>query len=228
MIMNDLKGKIAVVTGGRRGIGRAFAVALNNAGCKVVAIAKSKDRGDLPVGVQYVSMDLSKPEKRVLDLEHVDILINNAGMGLIKPAIETTYYEWLEVMEVNVAAVFDLSCQVASLGCKRIINISSINGVNSARNVSAYTSSKHAVIGLTKSLSNEWAGNGVTVNCIVPGYIQTDMLDLKAPQTIMGRIPVGRFGIPEDLVPLMMLLVSDEARYMTGGVYPVDGGWLAR
>ena len=226
--MNDLAGKTVIVTGGRRGIGREFAVRLNDMGAQVYAIAKSKDRGFLPSDIEYISMDLSKPERRTLPVNYVDILINNAAILLNKPALETTCQEWNEVMETNVSAMFDLSCQAVRAGCKRIINISSVNGVSSARNVAAYTASKHAVIGLTKSLSNEWAPNGVTVNCIIPGYTVTDMLNLKDPKTIIGRIPSGRLGTPKDIVPLLFLLISDGAQYMTGGVYPVDGGWLAR
>jgi 2-deoxy-D-gluconate 3-dehydrogenase len=227
--MGRFDGKVAVVTGGRRGIGRACALALREAGATVIVIAKSPDRGDLPVDIGYLMADLSiRPERDGLleRVGHIDILVNNAGISTIKPALDLTLDEWGRIMEVNLTAVFDLSCQAVRLGCKRIINIASISGRTGARGISVYCASKHALIGLTKVLSNEWADRGVTVNCISPGFIQTEML--KIDTTNIGRIPVGRVGTPEEVAPLMLLLASDDGRYMTGADYLVDGGWCGR
>jgi 2-deoxy-D-gluconate 3-dehydrogenase len=226
-----LKKETVVVTGGRRGIGKAIVEALHGDGYTVIAVAKSKDRGELGDLIPYVSCDLSIHEQRLDLLEKIggcDILINNAGIAHNYPLGEYPLVEWYRIFEVNVHAVCMLSSQAARTGCKRIVNIGSISGLGSARNISGYTATKHALVGLTKAMSNEFAPRGCTVNCILPGFIRTDMLELADEQTIVGRIPVGRIGSPEDIVPLVKLLISDEAAYMTGGIYPVDGGWLAR
>jgi 2-deoxy-D-gluconate 3-dehydrogenase len=114
------------------------------------------------------------------------------------------------------------------LGCKRIINIASISAFNGARNIVGYAATKHAMVGMTKCLSNEWAPLGVTVNNIAPGFIQTDMLQLADPTTIIGRIPVGRIGEPQDVAGAMLFLASDESSYITGSTIMVDGGWSGR
>jgi 2-deoxy-D-gluconate 3-dehydrogenase len=223
--------KVAVVTGGRRGIGRAIVDAFHADGMTVVVVSKSPDRAGLDIFIPYMMVDLSdsKSVSGLMDkIGGCDILINNAGIAHHYSLMEYPIEEWHRIFEVNVHAVASLSAQAVRYGCKRIVNIGSISGVTSARNISGYTATKHALVGLTKAMSNEWAPNGVTVNCILPGFIRTDMLELADEQTIVGRIPVGRIGSPEDIVPLVKLLISDEAAYMTGGIYPVDGGWLAR
>ena len=158
----------------------------------------------------------------------LDILINNAGITQSYPAIDYPLDQWDEIIAVNLTAPFDLSCQAVKQGCKRIINIASIQAFNGARNISGYAVTKHGIIGMTKCLSNEWASLGVTVNNIAPGFIKTDMLELADPSTIIGRIPVGRLGEPNDLLGAMLFLVSDESRYVTGSTIMVDGGWLGR
>jgi len=232
----NIKGKVAVVTGGRRGIGRAFALALRDAGLKVVVIAKSGDSGDLPEDIIYVgNIDLSKRKDREnllfsisRDCGTPDILINNAGITQSSSALDCPFDEWDKIMELNLTAVFDLSCQAVRLGCKRIINMASIQAFNGARNISAYAVTKHGIIGMAKCLSNEWAPLGVTVNNIAPGFIQTDMLQLADPDAIIGRIPVGRLGTPKDLVGAMLFLASEESDYVTGSTIMVEGGWLGR
>lgn len=232
----NLKGKLSVVTGGRRGIGRVFALALRDAGAQVIVIAKSDDRGDLPNDIIYVgSIDLAKSSDRkhlissvTVDLGIPDILINNAAITQSYSALDYPDDEWDRILAVNLTAVFDLSCQSVRLGCKRIINMASIQAFNGARNISAYAVTKHGIIGMTKCLSNEWAPLGVTVNNIAPGFIQTDMLALTDPSTVIGRIPVGRLGEPKDLVGAMLFLASEESDYITGSTIMVDGGWLGR
>ena len=110
----------------------------------------------------------------------------------------------------------------------QIINIASVVGQSGNPGQANYVYTKAGIIGLTKCLSNEWAPRGVTVNCVAPGFIQTNMLQLKDPETIIGRIPVGRLGVPEDVTGAVRFLVSDQARYITGSTIVVDGGWLAR
>jgi 2-deoxy-D-gluconate 3-dehydrogenase len=232
----DLKGRVAVVTGGRRGIGQAFALALVEAGAKVVVIARSMDRGDLPEAVSYVGgTDLARSADRADLLQSItshhgklDILINNAGISHPYSALDYPINEWEKILSVNLTAVFDLSRQSVRLGCKRIINIASISAFNGARNIIGYAVTKHAMLGMTKCMSNEWAPLGVTVNNIAPGFIQTDMLSLNDPQTIVGRIPAGRIGVPQDVTGAMLFLASDASAYITGTTIVVDGGWLGR
>jgi 2-dehydro-3-deoxy-D-gluconate 5-dehydrogenase len=232
----NLNGKVAVVTGGRRGIGRALALALRDAGVKVVVVAKSADRNDLPNDIVYaggIDLSLSSDRENLLDLLMRDsgepnILINNAAISHPYSALDYPADEWGKIVEVNLTAVFDLSCQAVRLGCKRIINIASISAFNGARNIVGYATTKHAMIGMTKCLSNEWGSLGVTVNNIAPGFIQTDMLQLADPNTIIGRIPAGRIGKPQDVTGAMLFLASDESCYITGSTIMVDGGWLGR
>ena len=162
------------------------------------------------------------------DLNPLNILINNAAISHPYSALDYPADEWGKIVEVNLTAVFDLSCQAVRLGCKRIINIASISAFNGARNIVGYATTKHAMIGMTKCLSNEWGSLGVTVNNIAPGFIQTDMLQLADPNTIIGRIPAGRIGKPQDVTGAMLFLASDESCYITGSTIMVDGGWLGR
>lgn len=232
----NLKGKVSIITGGRRGIGLAFALALREAGSTVIVIAKSADRGDLPDDIIYAgSIDLARSSDRNNLIFSVtrgcgspDILINNAAITQSYSALEYPADEWEKLLAINLTAVFDLSCQAVRLGCKRIINMASIQAFNGARNISGYAVTKHGIIGMTKCLSNEWAPLGVTVNNIAPGFIQTDMLSLADPGTIIGRVPVGRLGEPKDLVGAMLFLASEESDYVTGSTIMVDGGWLGR
>ncbi|HLP82397.1 MAG TPA: SDR family oxidoreductase [Nitrosomonas sp.] len=232
----DFSKKVAIVTGGRRGIGRAFALALREKGATVAVVAKSADRGDLPDDVFYYgNTDLASQSNRenlvtsiAVECGKPNILINNAAISHPYPGLEYPIDEWRKILEVNVTAVFDLACQAVRLGCNRIINIASISSFNGARNIVGYATTKHAIIGMTKCLSNEWAPQGVTVNNIAPGFIQTDMLQLADPKTIIGRIPVGRIGDPQDVVGTMLFLASDESSYITGSTIMVDGGWLGR
>lgn len=230
--------KVAVVTGGRRGIGRACALALKDAGYRVVVVAQSPTKGDMPKDIDYVRADLSSRENRrglMSDITELvgppDVLVNNAGIAHSYSAMDYPLGEWEDILEVNLTAPFDLARQAVHLGAKRIINIASISAFNGARNISGYAASKHALIGLTKCLSNEWAPLGVTVNNIAPGFIQTDMLTFKDEQhmnNIIGRIPAGRIGTPQDVVGALLFLVSDAAQYVTGTTIVVDGGWLGR
>ena len=234
--MLDLSGKSAVVTGGRRGIGRSLAIALLEHGAAVTVIAKSANSHDLPSEIKYLQADLGQIRERRGLLEScgkVDILVNNAGIVHTYAALSYPDEEWSRMLEVNLTAVFDLSCQAVQLGCKRIIQIASVSAFNGARNIVGYATAKHGLIGMTKCLSNEWAPLGTTVNNIAPGLIATDMLgNLMADATrtaeVTGRIPAGRMGTPKDLVGAMLFLASDEAQYVTGTSIVVDGGWLGR
>ena len=234
--MLDLSGKSAVVTGGRRGIGRSLAIALLEHGAGVTVIAKSANSHGLPSEIKYLQADLGEIRERRGLLEScgkVDILVNNAGIVHSHAALSYPDEEWSRMLEINLTAVFDLSCQAVRLGCKRIIQIASISAFSGARNIVGYTTAKHGLIGMTKCLSNEWAPLGITVNNIAPGLIATDMVsnltkDATRNAEVTGRIPAGRMGTPKDLVGAMLFLASDEAQYVTGTSIVVDGGWLGR
>ena len=216
--------KTVVVTGGRRGIGRAIALAFRDAGYKVNVIAKSQDRGDLPQDIGYMSLDLSRA-----NIEPTcDVLVNAAGISHDYSASNYPADKRNELWSINYFVAVLLARYAVSKGCKRIINITSISAFNGARNISEYAASKAALTQWTKCASNEWAPLGVTVNCVAPGFIETDMLKLKDPETIIGRIPAGRLGKPEDVTGAVLFLASDAASYITGTTIIVDGGWVGR
>ncbi len=248
--MFKLAGKVAVVTGSRTGLGRGMAVALAEAGCDVVGISKgpSTETGvavaacgrrfaDLPADVGRADA-AALIGKATAAFGRIDILVNNAGIIRRADAIEFGERDWDEVMDVDLKSVFFL-CQAAArqfLAQKtpgRIINIASLLSFQGGIRVPAYTAAKHGVMGLTKLLANEWAKHGITVNAIAPGYMDTDNTealrnDPQRSAEILGRIPMGRWGLPADLGGPVVFLASDEAAYVTGHTLAVDGGWLAR
>jgi 2-deoxy-D-gluconate 3-dehydrogenase len=221
-----LDGRVALVTGGNRGLGRACADALAEAGASVIAPG-SRD-------LDLATADL---DAYVSELDRIDILVNNAGIIRRAPAAEVTAGDWDAVLAVNLDAAFHLSQVVGrrmiAQGHGKIINIASMLSFQGGIRVPAYTASKHAILGLTRALANEWAGFGVNVNAIAPGYMATDntaalRADPDRAPGILDRIPAGRWGEPGDLKGAVVFLASDAARYVHGAVLPVDGGWLAR
>ena len=249
--MFDIRGCNAVVTGANRGIGRAVAEGYGKGGANVAII-------DLEVSEETVKaiesygvrcsayrFDLSKCEEIEALVEQIireqdgriDILYNNAGTQRRYPCAEFPQNEWDFVMNVNSKAVFYL-CQafgrhMLERGYGKIINTASLLSFQGGLTVPAYAGSKGAVMQFTKSLSNEWAGKGVNVNCIAPGYLATELNtailnDPVRNRQILERIPAGRWGQPEDMVGTAVFLASKASDYIDGIVIPVDGGWLGR
>jgi 2-dehydro-3-deoxy-D-gluconate 5-dehydrogenase len=246
----DLTGKTAVVTGGARGLGRGITLALLAAGADVVSLGRSPLPADLTDAATALGRRLTA---RTLDLadtaaitatardvltEHqVDILVNNAGVQDRHPAVEFPLEAWDHVLDVNLRAVFQL-CQLfggpmLERGAGAVVNVASLLSFQGGITVPAYAASKGGVAQLTKALCNEWAGRGVNVNAVAPGYMDTELntellADPVRREQIEVRIPAGRWGRPEDVGNVVVFLASPAAGYVHGQVLAVDGGWLAR
>ncbi|MFM7499779.1 MAG: SDR family NAD(P)-dependent oxidoreductase [Actinomycetota bacterium] len=250
--IGDLSGKSAVVTGANRGIGAAIALGLAKAGADIIATSRQMSAAEeigrevTALGRKFtpIAADLSDRKQssefasRVLDLvPRVDILINNAGITARYPAAEIPLEEWDRVMEVNLNSQFILAQgfgrHMIDNGAGRIIFIASIMSFQGGLKIPPYAASKHAIIGLTKALSNEWSALGVNVNAIAPGYIATDhntalRSDPVRMPEVSSRIPIGRWGVSDDVVGSAVFLSGSGAKYISGSVITVDGGWVAR
>lgn len=246
----DLTGKNAVVTGGSRGLGKAMALGLAEAGANVAIISRKESPDTVEqleaFGVRAVSIpfDIAAIEKhgelvqRVTEqLGPVDILVNNAGVQKRHPSEQFPMDDWYTVMNVNANAVFSLCQQfgrgMLERGYGKIINIASLLSFQGGYTVPAYAASKGAVMQLSKGLANEWASKGVHVNCIAPGYMVTEMNeaimeDAERNRQIMERIPAGRWGKVDDLKGAVIFLASAASDYVDGHTLVVDGGWLGR
>ncbi len=249
----DLSGKLAVVTGARRGIGLAIAEALAAAGADIVAVSAHLESEGSQVearvtalGRECLSMTADFADRtavadvaaRLADLGRpVDILVNNAGTIARTPAAQHSDADWDHVIAVDLSSQFTLTREVGrrmlERGQGKIIFTASVLSFQGGINVPGYAAAKSGIAGLTRALANEWAGRGVNVNAIVPGYIETDTTralrdDPARDAAILGRIPAGRWGRPEDLGGVAVFLASAAADYVHGALIPVDGGWLAR
>lgn len=248
-----LDGKTAVVTGARRGIGKAMAQGLAEAGANIVAVSKSmpEDGGEVGAEVRAAGRDfkaytcdfanraairefLTQLEK---DVPVVDILVNNAGTVLRQPAAEHSDEYWDEVINTNLTAQFLISREIGrkmvERGSGKIIFTASLLTFQGGITVPGYAASKGAIGQLTKALANEWASKGVQVNAIAPGYISTDntaalRVDPVRAPAILSRIPAGRWGEPDDFKGAIVFLASAASNYMSGEVMVVDGGWMGR
>jgi 2-deoxy-D-gluconate 3-dehydrogenase len=247
-----LDGRVALVTGGNRGLGRGAALALASAGADVALLGRTEPAATRALVAEagrrsaFVRCDLGvagpdeiarAADAAVDELGRLDVLVNNAGIISRAPALSVTPGDWDEVVTVNLDAVFHLSQAAGRVmvaqGSGRIINIASMLSFQGGVRVASYAAAKHAVLGLTKALANEWAALGVNVNAIAPGYMVTDntaplRADPARSAAILDRIPAGRWGTVDDLAGAVVFLASDAARYVHGTVLPVDGGWLAR
>lgn len=249
----SLEGKKAVVTGGAKGLCQGIAQALHDAGAEVVLLdvldlvtETAEEMGSQGAPVHAVKGDLSDEGSLAavygeclekLD-GHIDILLNGAGIQYRCPAVDFPHDRWQKILDINLSAVFYLSQLAGRTMLEqhygRIINIASMTSFFGSVLVPAYAASKAGVAQITKALSNEWAGNGITVNAIAPGYMATELtrnmkeVNPEQYKEITGRIPAGRWGEPEDLQGLVVFLASDAAAYVSGAVIPVDGGFMAK
>lgn len=245
----SLHGKTALVTGASRGLGQGMAVGLAQAGATVIGagvsdMEETKQRIEAVNG-RFISFkaDLADEgganelaDSVLANFENVDILVNNAGIIKRQDAEQFSDESFREVLQVNLDSLFALSRQIGNhmleRGSGSIINIASMLSFQGGLRVPAYTASKHAVAGLTKALGNEWGARGVRVNAIAPGYMETDNTegirnDEDRFAYISSRIPMGKWGTPEDLAGPVVFLASDASRYVNGHVLCVDGGWMS-
>lgn len=247
----SLENRVALVTGGDKGLGQGIALALAQAGAKVAISSRTgspeqtlKHIHDLGGQALAFQADQSDPQnaepliEQVLDgFGRIDILVNNAGTIRRANAAETEIDDFRDVLDINVTGIWALS-QAAGrrmIEQKRgkIINIASLLSFQGGVRVPAYTASKHAIAGLTKALANEWAAHGLNINAIAPGYMLTDntapiRADAQRSQQILDRIPAQRWGEPSDLAGAVIFLASSASDYVNGHILAVDGGWLAR
>lgn len=250
MNLFDLSGKRALVTGARTGLGQGLALALANAGADIIALGSRPmpDTAEKVAAIgrnfEEVIHDLADPSgldmlvTKLTSSRNIDILINNAGQIRRANFTEFSEQDWDDVMNINLKSTFMLSQAVVRHMVDkniagRIVNIASLLSFQGGIRVASYTSSKHAVAGLTKLMANELASKGITVNAIAPGYMDTDNTealrnDPDRNRSILERIPAGRWGTPSDLDTAALFLTSPASGYVTGQILAVDGGWLAR
>jgi 2-deoxy-D-gluconate 3-dehydrogenase len=244
----DLTGKKALVTGAGspRGLARAMAQALKEAGAEVAILGRSvnvfavaQEDGFIPIQADLADRDALERgfAEAVEKLSTLDILVNGHGIQRRHKAEVFPLEDWDQVLEVNLTSVFRL-CQLAAhimlaKGYGKIINVASMATFSGGIIIPAYTASKGGIGQLTKALANEWAARGINVNAIAPGYIHTEMTEalVKDPvrnRQILERLPAGRWGTPDDMKGATVFLASRAADYLHGAIIPVDGGWLAR
>jgi NAD(P)-dependent dehydrogenase (short-subunit alcohol dehydrogenase family) len=244
----SLAGRVALVTGASRGIGRAIAVALGAAGAAVACAARSRDQVEAAAGeitaaggrARAIRLDVTRAEQIAVGVEEIegalgtiDVLVNNAGITMEKKTTEVTDEDWDAVLATNLTSMFRCARAVAPgmmrLARGKIINIGSMYGIIGVPRYAAYCASKAAVDGLTRSLAAEWARHGIQVNCLAPGYMNTDisraaLADEKTRALFLSKVPARRIGEPEEVGALAVYLASPASNFMTGQTVYLDGG----
>jgi 3-oxoacyl-[acyl-carrier protein] reductase len=241
----DLSGKIAVVTGSTRGIGRAVAQALSDSGARVAVVGRDRERasqvaneiGNGAAGFACDVTDTAQVAALIAQVEKelggIDILVNNAGVTRDNLVMRLKDEDWDEVMNANLrgafAAIRAVSRGMMKKRSGRIINMASVVGLMGNKGQSNYAASKAGLIALTKSVAKELGTRGILVNAIAPGFIETEMTDAMTPEArsvLNGLIPLERLGKPEDIASAVVFLASDHASYITGQVIVIDGGMV--
>lgn len=235
-------GRLALVTGGTRGIGAAISTHLKNAGYRVVASYAGNDEAaqkfTKETGIAAIKFDVSDydacvagVQKVTADMGPIEILVNNAGITRDSTLHKMSSEQWQDVISTNLSSCFNMSQSVIEgmrqQGFGRIINISSINGQAGQFGQTNYSAAKAGLIGFTKALAQEGASKGITVNAVSPGYIATEMVRAvpeKVLEKIVAKIPVGRLGEPEEIARCVAFLASDESGFITGSTLSINGG----
>ncbi len=244
--------KVALVTGAAQGLGQGYALALAEAGADVAVLDRSEscetERCITALGRRVLPIRCDLREATITELEDViarvvaqygklDILVNNAGIIRRAPALEFSERDWDDVLQINLKALFFLAQAAARVMVKqgggKIINVASMLSFQGGILVPSYAAAKSGVAGVTRSLANEWSKYHINVNAIAPGYMATDntaplRADAARNQSILDRIPAGRWGTAADLQGTVVFLASAASDYMSGAIIPVDGGWLTR
>ena len=247
----QLAGKVAIVTGCDTGLGQGMARALAQAGADIVGVNVSDPQDTAAqvrgMGRQFLDLRANLSDTACIDglvqqakglAGHVDILVNNAGIIRRDDAIKFSEKDWDDVLNLNLKSVFFFSQAVARQfiaqgGGGKIINVASMLSFQGGVRVPSYTASKSGVMGITRLMANEWAGQRINVNAIAPGYMATNntaplRADAERSAAILERIPAGRWGVPDDLAGPVVFLASQASDYVNGYTVAVDGGWLAR
>ena len=241
--------KIAVVTGGTKGIGKAIAVALAEAGADIAVVSRSPnqdiEKTILNLGRRYThhSADLTERAQTrnviptiIEKMGGLDILVNNAGIIRRSSAAEHPEEDWDATLESDLSAAFILAQAAGRIMLKKrkgkIINIASVLSFQGGLNVTAYVAAKHGVAGLTRALANDWAGKGINVNALAPSFYTTEFTDPiqndpDRSKSITARTPAGRWGMPDDIAGAAVFLASPASDFIHGVILPVDGGWMA-
>ncbi|MDK2901402.1 MAG: 3-oxoacyl-[acyl-carrier protein] reductase [Thermosediminibacterales bacterium] len=247
--MKELSGKIAVVTGGSRGIGKAIALELAENGANVVINYSKDSKGaqevaenirnkgidclTIKANVSFASEVENMVETIIERYGRIDILVNNAGITRDSLLARMKEKDWDDVIDINLKGVYNCTKSVVKIMMKqrwgRVVNISSVVGITGNPGQTNYSAAKAGIIGFTKSCARELASRGITVNAVAPGFIRTDMTDKlrnEIKKELESKIPVGRLGKPEDVAHTVLFLVSSKADYITGQVINVDGGMV--